>query len=171
VLRTVAVRATASADAPTLDLRRLTCRTTVLVTPDGSEHVLFRDGARSLQLHVAGGGFLAGAPLLTYALSIRRDSKAQLSALRRLHDLHAFGHLRPLHYPPEPARRRLRQVLQALDGWLAFAPYCEIAIALFGRDRVEADWTDPRAFLLDRVRRAVHRGRALMTGAYRRFLR
>lgn len=61
-------------------------------------------------------------------------------------------------------------VLQALDGWLAGAPYRDIAVALFGEARVEADWTDPRRHLRDRVRRAVRRGRALMGGGYRTFL-
>ncbi|WP_287115684.1 DUF2285 domain-containing protein [Mesorhizobium sp.] len=61
-------------------------------------------------------------------------------------------------------------VLQALDGSLAAAPHREIAEALIGGCRAMADWKDPRDHLRDRIRRAVHRGHALMNGGYRDFL-
>ncbi|WP_258599038.1 DUF2285 domain-containing protein [Mesorhizobium sp. AR07] len=60
-------------------------------------------------------------------------------------------------------------MLQALDGSLAGASQ-EIAIALFGRRRVEEDWSHPGSHLRDQVRRAVQRGRYLMGGGYRQFL-
>ena len=58
-----------------------------------------------------------------------------------------------------------------LDGSLAGASHRNIAIALFGPERVEADWNDPGENLRDRVRRAVKRGRDLMNGGYLKFLR
>jgi hypothetical protein len=59
---------------------------------------------------------------------------------------------------------------QAPDGWFGVASYRDIALALFGEARVGADWSDPRKYLFDQVRRAVRRGRALMESGYRRFL-
>ncbi|WP_246462326.1 DNA -binding domain-containing protein [Mesorhizobium sangaii] len=56
--------------------------------------------------------------------------------------------------PPEPRGGRLRIVLQALHGSLAGASQ-EIAIALFGRRRVEEDWSRPGSHLRDQVRRAI----------------
>ncbi|MGC5844463.1 DNA -binding domain-containing protein [Mesorhizobium abyssinicae] len=45
-------------------------------------------------------------------------------------------------------------VLQVLDGSLAAASHQEIAIALYGRGRVQKDWAHPDGHLRDRVRRA-----------------
>ncbi|MER9533852.1 DUF2285 domain-containing protein [Mesorhizobium sp. M0309] len=42
--------------------------------------------------------------------------------------------------------------------------------ALIGQRRVHSDWHDPRDHLRDRMRRAVSRGRALMSGGYLDFL-
>jgi hypothetical protein len=53
---------------------------------------------------------------------------------------------------------------------LAGVPDRQIATALFGGARVEADWNHPGQHLRDRVRRAVGRGRALMNGGYLKLL-
>ncbi|WP_425374799.1 DUF2285 domain-containing protein [Mesorhizobium tamadayense] len=58
-------------------------------------------------------------------------------------------------------------MLQALDGSLAGASHQEIAIALFGRRRVEEGWSHPGNHIRDQVRRAIQRGRYLMGGGYR----
>ncbi|WP_394890002.1 DNA -binding domain-containing protein [Mesorhizobium sp. AaZ16] len=47
------------------------------------------------------------------------------------------------------------------------ASHWEIAETLVGEPRVQADWTDPHDHLRDRIRRAIHRGHALMNGGYR----
>jgi hypothetical protein len=108
--------------------------------------------------------------LLTDAVFDRRHLRPRLAALQSLNDVWALGRLPASRLPDDLRLRRLRTVLQALDGWLDGASYRDIAVALFGEARVEADWTDPRRHLRDRVRRAVRRGRALMGGGYRTFL-
>jgi len=109
--------------------------------------------------------------LLTEALVEPRLRPARLAALQAFNDLSALGRIPPPRLPDADSRRRLRLVLQALDGWLAGAPQRDIAAALFGPARVEADWRDPRDHLRDRVRRAIRRGRGLMEGGYRTLLR
>ena len=141
-----------------------------MLTPDGMQHVLFREGARSLQLTVSGASILEPVHLLVDAVSPLPEGRWQRSLLACLDDLHHHGRLRMRYFPPHPRRHRLMFVLRALDGWLAGASYREIAIALFGAQRVAADWTDPRRYMLDGVRRAVSRGRQLMTGGYRQLL-
>jgi hypothetical protein len=79
--------------------------------------------------------------------------------------------LRRSLYFPHPRGRRLAYVLQALDGSLAGAPHREKAIAMFGERRVRHDWSDPRNHLRDQVRRAIARGRALMSGGYLQLLK
>ncbi|HZD52140.1 MAG TPA: DUF2285 domain-containing protein [Woeseiaceae bacterium] len=108
--------------------------------------------------------------LLTDAVFDRRDLRPRLATLQCLADVYTLGRLPASRLSDELRLRRLRAILQALDGWLDGAPYRDIAVALFGEARVEADWTDPRRHLRDRVRRAVRRGRALMKGGYRTFL-
>jgi len=93
----------------------------------------------------------------------------RLHALECLNLLRGDGRLPGRLFPPDPRGARLAFVLQALDGFLAGAPQREIAVALFGAQRVQADWSDPGNHLRDRVRRAIRRGRTLMNGGYFQF--
>lgn len=156
---------------PTLfHLSEIPCRAAILLTPDGSQHLLFHDAGQALQLVVSGASLFGPIRLLTDAVFDRQNVRARLAALECLNDVRAIGKL-PIRLLPEERRgQRLRLVLQALDGWLAGASYRDIAVALFGNARVEADWADPRDHLRDRVRRAIRRGRVLMDGGYRTFL-
>lgn len=151
-------------------LTDLTCPTKLLLTADGNQHVLFGQGVRSLQLTVTGASVLTPVNLLTDAVGEPRRIDTRLTGLRALNAVCASGQIPAPRLPDEPRLKRLRTVLQALDGWLAGASYREIAVALFGAARVEADWRDPRDHFRDRVRRAVRRGRMLMNGGYRTFL-
>lgn len=151
-------------------LSDIPCHATILLTPDGLQHVLFLEAGRALQLAVSGPSLFESLYLLTDAVPERRHLQARLVALACLNDICALGRLSARWLPGERRARRLRMVLQALDGWLAGAPYRDIAAALYGEARVEADWKDPRDYLRDQVRRAVRRGRALMGGGYRAFL-
>lgn len=143
---------------------------TLLVLPDGFQHLLARDRGRSLQLAVQGSSLLEPVDLRTDALFERQHLRAQLAALESLNVLVSTQRLPEQLFPIDPRSRRLRHVLQALDGFLAGATYREIAVALFGEARVLADWSDARRHLFDQVRRAVQRGRYLMNGGYRRLL-
>lgn len=138
---------------------------------DGSEHVLFAEGGRRLQLAISGGSWLAGDRLLTEVLPDPAVTAGRLLALRRLADLRCHRTLRPALYPPDPRGARLLQVLRALHGRLAGATFRDIAAALFGEVRTDRDWGDAGGCLRDQVRRAVARGRALMEGDWRRLLR
>lgn len=137
--------------------------------PDGRQHLLFSEAGHALQLDIQGTSLSEPVRLLTDAVLPAAHLRARLVALEALATIMGRGRF-PDHPMMEPHGRRLRVVLQALDGWLAGAPYREIAVALFGEARVEADWRDPRDHLRDHVRRAVRRGRELMRGGYRKFL-
>ncbi|HEY9537407.1 MAG TPA: DUF2285 domain-containing protein [Kiloniellaceae bacterium] len=152
-------------------LSELQCHASLLITTGGQQHLLLRQEARSLQLIVTGASVLEPVYLLTAALVDPRLRPARLAALQAFIDLSALGRIPPPRLPDADSRRRLRLVLQALDGWLADASQRDIAFALFGEACVEADWRDPRDHLRDRVRRAIRRGRGLMEGGYRALLR
>lgn len=171
VLPVTAFPAEAPLDTALVRLSRLRCRTVALLLPDGTQHLLFLDAGRALQLAVSGASLFAPVRLLTEAVIRREHLAARCAALACLNHLRVSGELPARYFPGDPRGRRLRVVLQALDGWLAGAAYREIAMALFGRARVDADWTDPGDHLRDRVRRAVRRGRTLMGGGYLQLLR
>jgi hypothetical protein len=61
-------------------------------------------------------------------------------------------------------------IIRALDGSLLGLSQRDIATALVGAERVEADWSDPGQHLRDQVRRAVRCGHELMNGGYLRLL-
>jgi hypothetical protein len=67
-------------------------------------------------------------------------------------------------------RRRLRRMLQAIDGHLTGATYRDIANTIYGTSRVAADPWKTSA-LRDSVITLVRDGRALISGGYRTLLR
>jgi hypothetical protein len=154
-----------------LDLAALCCRTTCFTPPDGTRHILFAKNGRWLQLAVRGATDGDRLHLLTTAIIAPAHLARRVLLLRRLSGLVAHKTLERVLFPPDPHSRRLGLIVQALDGRLAAASYREIAIALFGEQRVKAEWTDPRGHLRDQVRRAVRRGVFLMQGGYLAYLK
>ena len=165
------VRGDSSDSAQGLDVLALRCRTVILAGAGRTEHVLFSESACRLQLLVRGASVLARVRLLADAVVGIGDIERRLDLLRRLMDLAATHELRPRLYPSAARASRFRVVLRALDAWLAGASQREIAIAIVGPRRVEADWGDPGDHLRDRIRRAVRRGRTLMERGYLALLR
>ncbi|MCC6914183.1 MAG: DUF2285 domain-containing protein [Rhodospirillaceae bacterium] len=147
------------------------CRIAVYVAPDGRQHVLFTHHGRSVQLEVAGLSIFAAKQLLAAVAPPHDRFSSHVHAMKRLADLMIHNDLRPQLYPTYAQSRRLAEVLQALDGWLQGATQRRIATALFGKERADHMWRHQRRHMLDRVRRAIKRGRALMNGGYRRFLK
>ena len=149
----------------------LDCRITVRNhVKETRKDVLFAKDGCFLQLAVFGECPLEKAALLTPVLADRARSERQREAMRRLEDLVRTGTMRHALYRQETRVRRLKNVLRALDGALAKQPYREIAVAIFGAERVAQEWTDPRDNLRDQVRRAVRCGKELMENGYRQFV-
>jgi hypothetical protein len=143
---------------------------TLLLSSEGVQHVLIRDGVRSLQLMVRGESLLRPVGL---AINTHWDAAVATYQERSWRTLRAFrdsGQLPEACFPPDPHAERLALVLQALDGWRAGARQRDIAVALHGADRVARDWSDPRENLRDQVRYAITRGRTLADHGYRAFL-
>ncbi|MEP2758696.1 MULTISPECIES: DUF2285 domain-containing protein [Alphaproteobacteria] len=153
-----------------LNLSRLRCRN-VLIPGEDIQHLLCADQGRFLQLSVTGECLTRPVQVLANVLPMTPYSETRWRGFRRLNDLVCTETLRTKFYPPDLGARRLSRVLQALDGYLAGASQREVAVALFGAERVEADWRDPRNHLCDQVRRAIRRGRDLMNGGYLKLLR
>jgi hypothetical protein len=150
---------------------RLSCRITVRsYTDEPRSDVLFANEGCFLQLAIFGDVPLDKAVLLTPVVTDGRRADRQREAMRRLDDLVRTGTLRPSLYRQETRVRRLKRVLHALDASLAQQSHREIAISMFGAERVLREWSDPRESLRDHVRRAVRSGRDFMEGGYRQLL-
>lgn len=152
-----------------LDLKHLRCRVEIVDCDEGLAHVVFSDGGRQLQLEMARKEGLDSG-IVTAAIPPRGGIEKRNLALRRLNDLAETGVLREHLYPADTRAPRYARILQALDGALSGARHRDIAIGLFGQERVVQDWSLPDNHLRDHVRRAVAQGRALMTSGFTRLL-
>ncbi|RWP56732.1 MAG: DUF2285 domain-containing protein [Mesorhizobium sp.] len=170
VLPVIAEQLSASSVTSPFELSALPCRATVLLAPDEGQHVLLRNAEHTLQLAVSGADILHPVCLRTEAIWPAKLLRHRLRALECLNALSVGQRLPARLFPREKRGPRLNFVLRALDGSRAGASHRELAEALIGQRRVDADWRDPRDHLRDRIRRAVSRGRALMNGGYRDLL-
>jgi len=161
---------TESGASRTFDLSSLNSLTAVLDIGDGVQHVLMLQDQQHLQLCAYGADITEPVALFVDGIVPANSIRPRIQMIEALNILSATGKLPARLFPREPRGARLCTVLQALDGYLAGASQREIAIALFGSDRVRRDWSDPGNHLRDRVRRAIRRGRMLMNGGYIGFL-
>jgi hypothetical protein len=150
-------------DSPSADLANDTAR----VGPDGLS-ILHGRGPASVRLLLAT-GTSPGTPIVAI-LPLGRDGLDRIDAVTRL--WRAINN-RPV--PPDSRltsqqRRRLRRMLQAVDGHTEGATYREIATAIFGAARIEeAPWKT--SALRDTTIDLVKDGLALVAGGYRTLLR
>ena len=146
-------------------------RTDIFRDGSGREHVWLSRGEEKVQLAVSGASLLDAPYLLTELAIPDEIARPRLEAVAAFNRL-AQGRLNAGPSRPEArASPRLSLVLRALDGFLAGASQRQIAMSLFGERRVEREWRDPGGHIRDRVRRAVSRGRHMMTTGYLELLR
>ena len=110
---------------------------------------------------------LDDAVCLALPIAAMEDQQRKMMALNRLLSLVTLKCIDPNHFKPHPRCWRLRFIIQVLDGLLAGASHREIAIQLYGPEKVAQEWNDPGNSLKDRIRKTVRSGRNLMNGKYR----
>ena len=170
VLPVTAMEQSVSQSEDAFELAALPCRKPVIDSGDGVQHILLQDEVGRVQLSNDGVDMRRADSVQVNALWPKDQIRRRLCALECLNALKTDGKFPIRLFPPDRRGRRLRFVLRALDGALAGLPHRDIAAALFGEERVRADWSDPRDHLRDQIRRAVGRGCALMNGGYKDFL-
>lgn len=121
------------------DIRSFASIATVLCCGK-SEHVLFSDGLRHLQLAVTAGSVLDGPVCLRTLLSGLRHMEAKVLALRRLCSLCRLGRLPRGLFPPERRAGRWAMMLRAWDGEMAGASRRRVAAAIFGEAAARERW-------------------------------
>ncbi len=123
----------------------------------GSEHVLFSDGLRHLQLMVTAGSVLDGPVCFRYLLSGLRYIEAKVLALQRLCRLCRLGRLPRGLFPPERRAGRWAMMLRAWDGEMAGASRWQVATAIFGERAATKDWEDGYRSRMQRLVRSAER--------------
>lgn len=132
---------------------------------------MLSDGWRRIRVDVVEGTLLSQAPArLDYLLSGMTRLEAPLLALRRMLALWRTGRFARLLFPDEPGLPRRLEALRVGDALADGASYREMAIALFGQDRVRAEWKGRSDFLLSRVRRRADEARGMSAGGWRGLL-
>ena len=162
----VEARPVAPGHGDAFDIRSFDAMATVL-RRGGSEHVLFSDGLRHLQLAVTAGSVLDGPVCLRTLLSGLRHMEAKVLALRRLCGLCRLGRLPRGLFPPERRAGRWAMMLRAWDGEMAGASRRRVAAAIFGEAAAHDLW---ESGYRSRMQRLVREAREMAGGGYLRLL-
>jgi hypothetical protein len=152
-------------------LDSLAVEKTLLIDAHRNQTLILRKGSKALQIALIGDPLTLPALLLAETDVPEPCFRRQLQLLLALLDLRRTGQLLDKHFPPHPHAARNAAVLKALDGHLAGLRHREIAVTLYGPDRVERDWNNPGQNMRDAVRHAITRGISLMERGFLQFLR
>lgn len=152
---------------PDLNLRNLTSARHLILGPAGAQHILLSDtdAALTLRLH---GSRVSLSPVNTSILFHGLPEPDLVSnALRVLAGLV----LRPNHNPHNSRDLLfLRDALIALDGHCVGASYREMAVVIYGWQKVRAAWSGRSRWMKDRMARALSKGEHLRDGGYHKLL-
>ena len=135
---------------------------------DGRLLVLMKGHGHHIPLEIHGLAVPTSSFAPVFEIDGFKDLGAQTESLKRLQRFTEP----PANKASAPfgADERLHHALIALDESLKGKTYRQIAIAIFGEQRVAEEWLGPSQFLKDRTRRLVAKGRELMLGGYRDLL-
>jgi hypothetical protein len=142
----------------------------VLFDAAGRQHAVLRSGGGSIQFVITGDNAIIAPVALSVVLQLGHDIGPMVKDLAHLKVLLSAKPRKAGLLPRWTAETmRLRDALIALDGHRAGATLREIAIVIYGRERIERDW--PGKGLERRLRRDLQRGQALCTAGYRGLIR
>lgn len=141
---------------------------TLVTSPDGVEYAVLSDGRHHVRLDIADGSLAAGNPVIFhYQLHGVASAEPGLLTIRRLIDLVRHKRFATHLFPPDPRIDRWLLVLRVHDALTAGASHRDIAIALYGAERVGSGWQGGAESLRLRVRRLARDARALAGGDWR----
>jgi len=169
-LRIIAAPATLS-DPGGFRLDRIARWLTVVEGEGGREHAVLSDGWHHLRLDIVAGSLReAQAIQLRFCGLDWTKAEAGLLPMRRLFALYRHGRFADSLFPADPRMGRRVGLLRVHDAITAGASHREIAMALFGVERVKSDWRDAGESLRSRVRRLAYDARNMALGGYRQLL-
>lgn len=153
-----------------LSLADLPCRSAVLKTVDGAQHLLLRDHGRVTQLLCRGADLRMEPFSLELVVDRFPDVEGRLRLVEAMADIYRQRRSRedPRGWSVEAMRHR--DALVAVDLRRQGRPFQGIARFLQGDKFVDEDWTNPNATLKNRTIRSYKRGIRFMGGDYRKLL-
>jgi hypothetical protein len=170
-LRVVATPAD-PAEANSVRLDHLAPWLTLVRDAAGHEHAVLSDGLHRIRLDVEEGSLGMGeAVLLHYQLMGIASAAPKILPLRRLLHLCRRRRFARSLFPPDPRVARWLLLLRVHDGLVSGASRREIAAALFGIERVAAEWPGASDSLRSQVKRLARDARAMARGGYRSLMR
>lgn len=153
------------------DIRHIPLNAHFHIDALGSQHLILKSPVFHVVLLVSG-------PLITMApvrLQFASHGIAHLGP--HIDALGALAHLLlgrrlaiPFDRPGEVDRIKLRDAIIALDGERSGATRREIAIVIYGAERVAEEWGDPNGRLKAVIKRDLLRGRRMIAGGYRQLV-
>lgn len=158
-----------AASRETLDIAACGLPVLAARTEDGDQQLLVCDGPRRLRLAVVEGDILSGPVSCRLALPGPGGGPAALAGFRALVALRDTGRLPAAGRAPSRVGRWLES-LRALDARRAGASQREIAVLLFGEDRVAEDWAGRSDYMRMRIQRLLRTAERLAAGGYRGLL-
>jgi hypothetical protein len=143
---------------------------TVVRDDDGVEHVALSNGRQWLRIDVVSGSLLSGPVELHFI----NDSVLGLTYLAKSLSMLAFltAHGRFPALPPKHRAFANHQIdlLRTHDALSADTSQRNVAVALFGAERVSADWNGHSDAMRSRIRRLCKSARAMATRGYKQLL-
>ena len=142
----------------------------VIFKDERGEEALIGRGRSAVRLSIYSGTLLKGAVRLIYKMEGRQRLARRLLALRQWEALIRSGCIpRPLAARPANADRSMA-LIHTLNALAVHSRTRDIAIELFGEQRVARDWAHESDYLRMTTRRLIARARGLAAGGYLKLL-
>ena len=165
---TATARPTSDDDPDGVDPAMIAPWLTVTADRGGTEHAVLSDGWHHIRLDLDDGSLMTAEPIiLTFRLRGVADAMRKMLPLRRLLDLCRHHRFAASLFPRDRRLNRLIALLQVHDALVDGASQREIAVALFGPERVAREWSGRSDSLRSRTRRMVRDARDMAGGGYR----
>jgi hypothetical protein len=146
-------------------------RGAVIIDGRGKEHIILNDGRSQIAADLKSGSALSGPVSLKLFIPNNPLVGLHLTYLQKLLAAleHPDGRIRA---PRDRAMaQKLVAALRVHDALAAGASQRDIAIALFGKPRINSDWSGASDALRSQIRRQITRARRLSKGEWRQISR
>lgn len=135
----------------------------------GHQHIVIKSGSRRVTVSIRGAAVAVAPARITFEMT---NLAGLFSAQRNIALLRELLEDRAIAVSAwSVTGLEKRDALIALDAHFNDASHREVAVLIFGPDKVEAEWIADGCELKDYVRRCRNRGLRYMQGGYRRLLR
>ena len=144
---------------------------TVATDAAGVEHAVLSDGWHHIRLDLDAGSLAGGEPIVfSYRIRGIGSAVAKILPLRRLLHLCRYHRFSASLFPEDRRIDRWIKLLRVHDALMDGASQREIAVALFGLERVEREWSGTSDSLRSRTRRLIREATVMAQGGYRLLL-